>query len=215
MLPRFRRGDFDAGMVAGVEAIAAAARGETYSGRPAERRSGARIVSTIAQILLAAFVLVGALLGWRRRPRRCPRGHGWMTKLGEKLDNSELTREEVLEENLGSMNYHVWVCDTCDERLIVPRTRWWAGYEKCPQCKRRTAKKATKTLVAATYTSAGEAEVTLDCKNCGYQSTKRVKIPRKERSASSSGGGFGGRSGGGGGGFGGGSSGGGGAGRSY
>jgi uncharacterized protein len=213
MLPRFRNSDFDGGILAAVEAIAATARGETYAGRPAERRSAAQIASTVGQIVLFAFVLVGALVGWRRRPRRCPRGHGWMTKLSETLDNAELSREEVLEENLGSMNYHVWTCGQCPERLIVPRTRWWVGYERCPQCKRRTVKKTTKTLVGATYTSAGEAEVTLSCKNCGYTSTKRVTIPRKQRNASS-GGGFGGRSGGGGG-FGGGSSAGAGAGRSY
>jgi uncharacterized protein len=213
ILPRFRRGDFDGGILAGIEAIATTARGETYAGRPTERRSAARIVSTIAQSLLGIIVFLGAIVGWRRRPRRCPRGHGWMTKLSERADNAELSREEVLEENLGSMNYHVWVCNQCDERLIVPRTRWWVGYEKCPQCKRRSVKKTTKALVAATYTSAGEMEVTLNCRNCGYASTKRVSIPRKQRGASS-GGGFGGRSGGGGG-FGGGSSAGAGAGRSY
>lgn len=214
ILPRFRDGDFDGGVLAGVEALAAVARGETYAGRPADPGTGPRVVSTIAQVLLALVVAIGGLLGWRRRPRRCPRGHGWMTKLSERRDDAELTREEALEEKLGSMNYHVWVCDTCAERLVVPRTRWWVSYEKCPQCKRRTVKKKMKTLVAATYSAAGESEVTLDCKNCGYTSTKRVPIPRKQRSAAS-GGGFGARSGGGGGGFGGGSSGGGGAGRSY
>jgi uncharacterized protein len=214
ILPRFRGGDFDGGVLAGVEALAAAARGETYAGRPADARAGTRVLSTIAQVLLAVVVAIGGLVGWRRRPRRCPRGHGWMTRLSESRDDAELTREEALEETLGSMNYHVWVCDTCAERLVVPRTRWWVSYEKCPQCKRRTVKKKMKTLVAATNSAAGEAEVTLDCRNCSYTSTKRVTIPRKQRGASS-GGGFGARSGGGGGGFGGGSSAGGGAGRSY
>ena len=213
IVPRFRARDFDGGLLAGVQAIATTARGETYAGRPAERRSAIQIVSTVGQVLLAVVVLLGALVGWRRRPRRCPRGHGWMTKLDEKRDDEELSREEVLEESLGSMNYHVWTCGQCKERLIVPRTRWWAGYEPCPQCKRRTVKKTTKTLVSATYTSEGEAEVTLDCRNCSYRKTKRVTIPRKERGGAS-GGGFGSR-GGGGGGFGGGSSAGAGAGRGY
>ena len=214
VIPAFRSGDFDRGVLAGVEALAATARGETYAGRPAGGRSGVGIVSTIAQVLLAVVAAIGALVGWHRRPRRCPKGHGRMKKLGENLDNSELSREEVLEEQIGSIDYDVWVCDTCDERLILPRRKWFSGYESCPKCKRRTAKRTMKTLVAATYSASGSGEETVSCRNCGYLATKHVVIPRKERSASSGGGGRGG-GGGGGGSFGGGSSGGGGAGRSY
>ena len=214
VLPRFRGGDFDGGVLAGVEALASTARGETYSGRPAGSRSRVGILSTIAQVVLAVFVAIGGLIGWQRRPRRCPRGHGRMKKLGENLDNVELSKEEVLEEQLGSVDYNVWVCDECDERLIIPKRKWWSGWETCPACKRRTLKKTQKTLTAATYSSAGSAEVTLTCRNCAYKSTKTIVLPKLQRSSSGSGSGGGGR-GGGGGSFGGGSSGGGGAGRSY
>lgn len=217
MIPPFRRGEFDAGMIAGVSALAAAARGETYSGRPAESKdSKARSVFVvIGSVLGGIAALILGLVGFNNRPRRCPKGHGFMRKLDEKLDDSALTNEEGLEETLGSMNYVVYVCDTCDERLIIPRVRW-SSYQKCPKCKRRTLKRDLKTLVKATYKTAGQAELTKECKNCGWKDVMLVTLPTLQSSSSSGGhgGGFGG-GGGGGGGFGGGSSGGGGAGRSY
>jgi uncharacterized protein len=229
MLPLFRRNEFDAGMIAGVAALAAAAREEKYTGlerarasSPEARRlaqnNGSGDGGVIAGIVGGLAVIFAAFLYAIRRPRKCPKGHGRMKRLGEAEDNAFLEKEAVLEEKLGSMNYEVWECGTCDERLVVPRRKWFTQYEDCPQCKRRTVAKKTKQLVAPTYTSTGERLVTRTCKNCDWKKTTTETIPVRQRSSSSSGssGGFsGGGGGGGGGGFGGGSSSGGGAGRSY
>jgi uncharacterized protein len=218
MIPHFRRDEFDAGMIAGVSALAAAARGETYAGRPAESTpSEARnVFVVVGSVLGGVGVLLLGLVGFANRPRRCPKGHGFMRKLSEERDNAALSKEQVLEENLGAMNYHVYVCDTCTESLIIPRVRW-SSYQKCPKCRRRTMKRDLKTLVKATYDKAGQGEVTKECKNCGWKDVTLVSLPKLERSSGGSGGGRGGGfgGGGGGGGFGGGSTGGGGAGRSY
>jgi uncharacterized protein len=220
MIPRFRRNEFDAGMIAGVQAIAAAARREQYAGLERAKVGGIttrdRIVGGAAATT-ALLALVAGVVFVTRRPPKCGRGHGRMRRLSETQDDALLGKEAVLEEQLGSMNYIVWVCDQCDAKQTVPRRRWFTQYEQCPKCKRRTVKKQSVQRVAPTYSSTGEREVTRTCKNCQWTKTVTEVIPvlvRSSSSGSSSGGGGGG-GGGGGSSFGGGSSGGGGAGRSY
>ena len=228
IIPRFRVNDFDGGIVAGVEALAAVAREEKYTGPPRARstsseqqvatggRSSGGPLGVLAGIGTALLLGLAGL--WASmRPRRCPKGHGAMRKLDETQDDAFLQREAILEEQLGSMNYHVWVCNVCDERAVVARRKWFSGYEECPECKRRTVLVKTRQLRAATYSSTGEREVTRTCRNCRWSRKDHETIPMLEESSSSSSSSSGGGGGGGGGGssFGGGSSGGGGAGRSY
>src|SRR5688572_7685109 len=65
MIPRFRRNEFDAGMIAGVQAIAAAARREQYSGMERAKvgliTTRDRVVS-VAAPATALLVLVGGVL---------------------------------------------------------------------------------------------------------------------------------------------------------
>jgi len=220
ILPRFRAGDFEGGMVAGVAALAAAAREETYSGltRAAAGASSQRSVPGVFTWLLGLIALAGAAfwIALGRFPRRCPRGHGSMRRLSEQADNAHLDAASVLEEKLGSVDYDVWACARCDATKVVSRRKWFSGYSSCPKCRRRTLRSASRQLAAPTYSSAGMKEVTQTCKHCGHLKQYKETIPMLVQSSSGSG--SSGRSGGGGGGgssFGGGSSGGGGAGRSY
>ena len=220
ILPRFRSGDFDAGMVAGVTALAAAAREESYSGltraaagAPSKKNLGGMLGGILGLRAVAASAFWLAL---GRYPRRCPNGHGFMKRLSEQADNAHLDAPSVLEEQLGSVDYDVWACARCDATKVVPHRKLFSGYHACPKCKRRTLKRSSRQLVAPSYSATGTREVTESCKNCGHSGRRRETIPMLVRSSSGSSS-SGGWSGGGGGGssFGGGSSGGGGAGRSY
>ena len=227
MLPAFRRSDFDAGMIAGAQALADAAREETYSGlernqsaRPAVERGRSKpgfIASIIGGVFAVALGMLGLGMLWRRFPRRCRKGHGWMRRLSEQEDDAELGAESVLEERLGSVNYDVWACATCNERTILPYPKIFSKYSKCPQCKRVTCETISKVIVRATYSASGRRKVRQECKNCAFSEEEERTIPKLERSSSSgrSGSSGSGSSSGGGSSFGGGSSGGGGAGRSY
>jgi uncharacterized protein len=227
VIPAFRRNDFDAGMLAGVSALAAAAREETYSGLPrvAAGRPGPEVESSggvspkwyIPGGILGSFgVLWLAAFARRRWPRRCPRGHGRMHRLGEIEDNQYLEQADVLEEKLGSMDYDVWVCGECPERTVIPYKRLSAKYRECPECRRRTCASKSKLISAPTYTSSGLREVTRTCRNCSFTDKRTEVVPVLTRSSGSSGSGSSFSSGGGGGSsFGGGSAGGGGGGRSY
>src|SRR5690242_15714512 len=131
VFPSFRAGNFDAGLLQGVEKLAEAAREET-AWRPETIKPG-RATSAVNEsagnsawllVPLGILILVGSGVVfprvWRRRPRHCPNGHGRMRLLSEAEDDAMLTREEGLEERLGSVDYDVWVCRQCDQRLVIP-----------------------------------------------------------------------------------------------
>src|SRR4029453_15060238 len=110
IFPAFRRGDFDAGMRAGVEAIATIAReekdargstmsstnpvpnGQRVAEREAGRSAGRRTGLVVGGIGGGLAVLGGAagLVAYRRRRRRCPNGHGPMVRLDERADDAHL-----------------------------------------------------------------------------------------------------------------------------
>ena len=236
IFPAFKRGDFDAGMLAGVEQIATIAREEkdargstmsTTNPPPNAQRAveaeGGRSVSARKKGLIVGGSIGGglALLGGaagaaryrRRRPRKCPRGHGRMVRLDETTDDAHLDAGQQLEERLESVDYDVWVCPVCQYSLTIPHKAWFSRYSTCKSCKRRTLETNTLTLIAATTSHEGSQQVTERCRNCSWTRTYTRVIPRISQSS----GGSGGSSGGGGGGssFGGGSAGGGGAGGRY
>lgn len=229
VLPFFRQGDFDNGMLAGTTALASAAREETAwrpegiaPGRPTSpaRSSGQRPFPLFLLGLLGgALLLVAAMLVARARrywPRRCPNGHGRMRRLSEAEDDAQLSREEGLEERLGSMDYDVWVCGQCDARIVTAHRKLFTRFGECPRCKRRTLETTTSMIRAATRSSTGLKRERRSCRNCDFHDEREVLIPIVVASSGGSSGGssFGG-GGGGGSSFGGGSAGGGGAGRSY
>ena len=235
IFPAFRRGEFDAGMLGGVEAISTIAREETDArgstmsstnpppnGRPLVESESGRTVGRRTGIVFGAMggflALVGGVGGVaayrRRRSRQCPNGHGKMVRLDERADDAHLERGQQLEERLKSVNYDVWVCATCQHVSIVPHKAWFSRYSKCQSCGRRTLETESRTLVRATTSHEGSEEVTERCRNCGWGRTYTRTIPRVQRSSGGSGA-SGGGGGGGGGSFGGGSAGGGGAGGHY
>ncbi len=228
IFPAFRRGEFDAGVLAGVRALAAAAASETNArqgftprmqGAEGEGPSSGHGIPFLVWLLGGAAVVGGGgtagLIGWRRRrPRRCPKCGTAMARLDEQADDAYLDQGQQAEERVRSVDYDVWLCPSCHETLTLPYRRWLSSYTECPRCKRRTLRSTSKTIRAATTLSEGLSRVTMKCGNCDFAAEKEVAIPRVTPSSSggssSSGGG-----GGGGGSFGGGSAGGGGAGGRY
>jgi len=237
IFPAFKRAEFDAGMLAGVDAIATIvreekdARGSTMSTtnpppngqRAVERETGPSVGRRKGVIVGSAIgggaALLGAAAGAaryrRRRPRRCPRGHGPMLRLDETADDAHLDRGQQLEESLESVDYDVWVCPTCQYALTIPHRAWFSRYSTCKSCQRRTLETDTLTLIPATTSHSGSQQVTERCRNCGWTRTYTRVIPRISQSSGSSGSSGGSSGGGGGSSFGGGSAGGGGAGGRY
>ncbi|XDD48267.1 YgcG family protein [Leptospira sp. WS39.C2] len=161
----------------------------------------------------------------RNIPRTCKHCGNTMTKLSEEADNKHLSAGQVSEEIVNSVDYDVWVCQSCKNHAIfkfrninpeyIYKGTSFPKIKVCPECKFETfVCKSSRVLSEATYSSSGKVEVRRNCAHCKHHATEYETIPKKQKS-SSGGGSSGGGGGGGGGSFGGGSSGGGGSGGSY
>ncbi|HEX6242648.1 MAG TPA: TPM domain-containing protein [Polyangiales bacterium] len=172
---------------------------------------------TLALLALdAGYLTISALImfvrSYRRyRARVCPHCGKPMHLLNEESDDEHLQHGQRTEEQIGSVDYDVWLC-RCDTMVLA-----YNGPEPalaCTKCSFKTDKlQHSRVIEEATYDSSGLRENHFLCAHCSAARTEQEVIPRKERSSSS--GSSGGGSSSGGSSFSGGSSGGGGAGGSY
>ena len=134
----------------------------------------------LAGLGLAGTGAAAGFSGWkryqRRKPRPCPAGHGLMTRLDEAGDDAALSPAQRSEERVGSVDYDVWACASCPERLVIAYSRW-SSYRGCPKCQARTLSSTTTTVTAATQFSTGLEETTLDCAHCGFHDVTRRVTP--------------------------------------
>ncbi len=164
---------------------------------------------------LIMIVLRQQLRKLRNQPRFSKLNGKVMHKMSEEEEDRFLKAGQVKEEEIGSVDYDVWVTEEEDDVLILRYARRFSKYKKCKQCNFKTFHlEYSKTISHATEYSTGKKLHRYECKNCSYADEVITTIPKI---SSSSGGGGGGWSGGGGGSssWGGGSSGGGGAGVSW
>jgi uncharacterized protein len=218
VMPKFRSGEFDEGLLAGVDALLSAARDEPVelpSPRSESYESGSPGIGTVVIGLLAGIpISVGSIVGFRkwrrRRRRRCPACQMLMTRLGEADDDALLEGGQQAEERIGSVDYDVWKCGACGHHFTLRYPKWVSAYAQCPQCHHRT-KSSTETVIdAASAISAGSARVVESCAFCTFRREYTKVLPLIQASDSSSSGSSSGSSS-----FGGGRSGGGGASRGY
>lgn len=125
--------------------------------------------------LFAGRVLKRRLASYRLACEKCGAA---MDLLAEDEDDAFLSQEEAAEEKAGGMDYEFWHCPECgaDEKLAVKLGK----ASKCPQCKRRTLKSSTTTLVAATREHGGRTRTSETCLNpqCNYSNTRESSTPR-------------------------------------
>lgn len=152
---------------------------------------------------------------WRKDLRRgkhmCPNCGTRMNLVDEVHDNDYLTREQDIEERLGTVDYDVWLCPKCAETEIIPYDQKLSAYTECPVCHAKALHAVSdRILRQPTAASTGLRIVSYHCASCGYDDQKTITLPKVAATPIIiPGGGGGGFRGGGGGGFGGGSMGGG------
>ena len=145
----------------------------------------------------------------RNHPRNCTNCSASLHKLDEVSDDKHLTKSQLLEENLKSIDYDVWHCNSCSANQILSYKSYFSKYSDCSKCSTKAYYlESNVTLVSATYSSSGTGQKTYSCKFCKHVVRNTYTIPMKVKSSSSG-------SSGGGSSFGGGSSGGGGSGSSW
>ena len=139
--------------------------------------------------VLGVLLFVGVRRFLRHRRRRCDECGSPMVRLGEVEDDAHLSSAQRKEEQIGSVDYDVWACQSCD-RLIERRySAWFSGYRTCSSCAARTESSVSRTIQAATQHSTGLAEVTVSCAHCGRTSRHTRVIPKKPKPSDRRGGG--------------------------
>lgn len=215
MLPEFRDGNYEAGIIAGTEASLIDLRPYDRSAplTSLERwKEERRIIGDYAQNnpiiagILAILAGIAGIFGGRRalyhRPRKCPECGRRMRRLGDVQEDQYLNESQILEEKLKSKDYGVWICEHDEHVTVVGKPKWFSSHKACPNCGYKTYETKQTTLRASTTTLGGLARLDHTCLNCQHADSEQITLPLKPDSSSSS---YGSSSGGGGS-FGGGSS---------
>lgn len=212
VIPKFKAGEFDEGIIAGVAAVVMELGNQPVAlpamGTESYEEEGFSFTSpTMLGIYGSVPAGLASLVGFRRwrryRRRRCPQCQAAMTRLGETEDDAHLNDPQQVEERIGSVDYDVWKCPSCSHHFTLRYPKWLTSFGKCPQCHNHTKSSTQTTIVSATTSSSGSARVNEKCEFCSYRNEYTKVLPRIQQSSSSSGGSSsssfgGGRSGGGG-----------------
>jgi uncharacterized protein len=212
VIPKFKTGQFDEGIIAGVAGVVMALGNHPVAlpavGTESYEEEGFSFTSpTMLGLYGSVPAGLASLVGFRRwrryRRRRCPQCQATMSRLGETEDDAHLNQPQLVEERIGSVDYDVWKCPSCSHHFTLRYAKWLTSFDKCPQCHNRTKSSTQTTIVAATTSSSGSARVNETCEFCSYRNEYTKVLPRIQQSSSSSGGSRsssfgGGRSGGGG-----------------
>jgi len=218
MIPYFRDGDFSRGIVTGARAVVSSFNPNApppTATSPSSRSYDSDGLEFVGEMIAenpdtakaagggVAVLAIGVpiLTVWNRhRTRVCPTCHTRMVRLDERTDDQYLNPGQKKEESLGSVDYDVWQCPSCNEELIKRYSSLLSQYGTCPACHYKTLKQHSRVVRHPTYTSTGRREIKETCTHCSHRGTRHETIPMKTRSSSSSGSshGGGGRSSGGG-----------------
>lgn len=127
------------------------------------------------------------MLFFRNHPRDCRQCGTVLTKLEEHADDKFLSKGQITEENLKSVDYDVWLCKACNasESLIYPNAN--SKYTACPKCSFKTFHVVSnRTLRSATEYSEGQGEEIKACKHCAHRDIRKYSIAKIVKSSSSS-----------------------------
>lgn len=149
--------------------------------RPAPRQRDWRFEITLfSLIFLCLATLIGMIL-LKHWPRRCPHCKADMRLLKEKDDDSHLTEPQKVEEKIGSVDYLVWVCESCGQIRKRAAFSFLTRYAKCPRCQARTLGSTSTVLRHADYDRGGLIRTDYACESCAYTASSSRSTPRLER----------------------------------
>ena len=130
--------------------------------------------------LVASIPLLLLLQKWRNTRRICRNCGSPMVKIDEVHDNDYLDRGQDLEEQLGSVDYDVWLCPKCNETTVEPYVNRISAFKPCPKCGVRAYGLRSETVVRQPTTrSVGMGVRKYHCRACGYDHDKFYEIPRR------------------------------------
>jgi len=125
---------------------------------------------------------------YRNAPRFSKKNGKPMRLLTNYDEIDYLEEVQLLEEELKSILYDVWITEDKSDVMILeyegPNGR---DYTNCKECSYKTfGKVSSLILVSATYDHGGSRIDTYECRNCNYQEQKEIDTPKKISSSDSS-----------------------------
>ena len=156
--------------------------------RVAELKLGCLIVLFPFPLFFISKLLKKRMQEYRTAPRYSKVNGQLLHLKNEWTENEFLEAAQILEENLKSIRYDVWVtADHSDILILEYEGANSRKYSDCVKCSYKTyGKKSSKLLKAATYASQGERIDFYECRNCNYQDEKKIVLSKKVRASSSS-----------------------------
>jgi uncharacterized protein len=125
---------------------------------------------------------LGGLFGLRAflryRSRKCRACGRKMVRLDEAADDQHLDAGERKEEQLGSVDYDVWLCEACKLIIKVRYGKVFTSFKKCPKCSYKTLKSTSTVTSSPTYTSTGTRRIDEHCAQCSYANSYTTTIAR-------------------------------------
>ncbi|KAA6332049.1 hypothetical protein EZS27_019406 [termite gut metagenome] len=125
----------------------------------------------------------------RKQPILCDACGSMMHLLSESEDNKFLNPSQDFEERIQSVDYDVFLCNNCRNKVVFEYDNKSSIYAKCPQCSAKAfTKKTSYRIQAPTHISAGLERVVYHCKFCGYEKNYDMSLPRLQHAAGGIGG---------------------------
>jgi uncharacterized protein len=122
---------------------------------------------------------------YRNITRNGPVSGKKMRKLSEEEEDEYLSKIQIKEESLSSIQYDVWVSVEGDEVLILDYPQF-SKYKKCSSCKAKSFSFDKKSVISSpSYSNSGRGEKVWSCKNCSKKRRVTFTIPRLVESTSS------------------------------
>lgn len=139
--------------------------------------------------LLYKFWKDQSLQRLRRAPYTCDNCGQLMVILDENSDDQYLSKSQLVEEQIHSIDYDVWHCYTCGNQTILTYPNIYSKYTGCKHCKAKASYiKGRVTTMPPSYTSSGTGKKIIDCMNCHQIDEESFIIPMLQHSSSSGGG---------------------------
>ncbi|WP_129714075.1 YgcG family protein [Pedobacter sp. SYP-B3415] len=138
-------------------------------------------------LILLWPLLKNRLRKYRHAPYICRHCRNLMTRMDEEQDDTALNAAQQKEESLLSVDYDVWQCAPCGERLVLSYENLDSKAKTCDTCKAKTLQfKTRKVVKRATKSAGGWGWATYSCANCGAEQQEKFTIARIQESSGSS-----------------------------
>lgn len=116
----------------------------------------------------------------RFKPEICDSCGAKMKRLPEDEDNAYLSASQDFEEQLGTVDYDVWLCPECGTVERFPYVEEQLKYHKCPECNTIAMNLVMDKVVdEPTTTREGHGERIYQCQFCRHKRREGYRIPKK------------------------------------